>query len=402
MAGKNVGLKTALEFVVVSFLFLLKVSQKQAQSVAGLRHCSVVTSGCVHTLAKQPLEPTDDTAMGVCRPSTRRKYFLLLLLLSAVYLLYLLFPCPQRSSYVMVPRDKVHFMYDGDNRAIPYDENMEVIFIGGMPRSGTTLMRVMLDAHPLVRCGEETRVIPRILGLRTQWERTPMEKKRLEAAGLSSEVLDSAVRAFIMEIIAKHGEAAPRLCNKDPFTLKSAIYLSQQFPQAKFILMVRDGRAVVHSIITRKVTISGFDLGNYRLCLQKWNQAMEYMYTQCLRVGPARCMPVYYEQLALHPRDWMGKILHFLSLPWNESVMHHQDFIGEKGGISLSRCVGLVLSSVCEGIDLEPHRPSHFDFDHMPTLPQPKPNQPKEDQIYSAPKDESTNAEDESIIDNLS
>lgn len=289
--------------------------------------------------------------MGVCRPSTRRKYFLLLLLLSAVYLLYLLFPCPQRSSYVMVPRDKVHFMYDGDNRAIPYDENMEVIFIGGMPRSGTTLMRVMLDAHPLVRCGEETRVIPRILGLRTQWERTPMEKKRLEAAGLSSEVLDSAVRAFIMEIIAKHGEAAPRLCNKDPFTLKSAIYLSQQFPQAKFILMVRDGRAVVHSIITRKVTISGFDLGNYRLCLQKWNQAMEYMYTQCLRVGPARCMPVYYEQLALHPRDWMGKILHFLSLPWNESVMHHQDFIGEKGGISLSRCVGLVLSSVCEGVE---------------------------------------------------
>ncbi len=46
---------------------------------------------------------------------------------------------------------------------------MPLIFIGGMPRSGTTLMRTMLDAHPQVRCGQETRVIPRILGLRAAW-----------------------------------------------------------------------------------------------------------------------------------------------------------------------------------------------------------------------------------------
>ena len=32
-----------------------------------------------------------------------------------------------------------------------------------MPRSGTTLMRAILDVHPDVRCGEETRVIPRVL-----------------------------------------------------------------------------------------------------------------------------------------------------------------------------------------------------------------------------------------------
>lgn len=38
-----------------------------------------------------------------------------------------------------------------------------LIFIGGHPRSGTTLLRAMLDSHPDVRCGEETRIIPRIL-----------------------------------------------------------------------------------------------------------------------------------------------------------------------------------------------------------------------------------------------
>jgi len=56
-------------------------------------------------------------------------------------------------------------------------------------------------------------------------------------------------------VIAKHGEPAPRLCNKDPFALKSMVELSKMFPNAKFLLMVRDGRAVVHSIMSRKVLI---------------------------------------------------------------------------------------------------------------------------------------------------
>lgn len=135
-----------------------------------------------------------------------------------------------------------------------YHRNSPLIFIGGMPRSGTTLLRVLLDAHPDIRCGEETRVIPRLLGIRQQWMKAAFESRRLREAGITPEVLDSAVSAFILEIIAKHGTSAPRLCNKDPFTLRSAVYLKHLFPNARFIFMIRDGRAVVHSIITRKVS----------------------------------------------------------------------------------------------------------------------------------------------------
>ncbi|XP_041348960.1 protein-tyrosine sulfotransferase 1-like [Gigantopelta aegis] len=279
------------------------------------------------------------TILTMCMRSAMRKkfYFTVFLCFMVMSFVYFLLPCNNTSHVFMVPRDPVKYIYDDQNQAIPYDANMDIVFIGGMPRSGTTLMRAMIDAHPDVRCGEETRVIPRILGMRTQWEKSSTEKKRLLEAGVTGDVIDSAVRSFILEIIAKHGEAAPRLCNKDPFSLKSAIYLSRLFPNAKFLLLVRDGRAVVHSIITRKVTISGFDIKSYRKCLQKWNTAVESMYGQCLRVGQYRCMPVYYEQLVLHPELWMRRILQFLNLPWNQSVLHHEEFIGKKGGISLSR-----------------------------------------------------------------
>lgn len=81
-----------------------------------------------------------------------------------------------------------------------FPEDTPLIFIGGFPRSGTTLMRAMLDAHNAVRCGEETRVIPRLLAMRATWSRSVKERIRLDEAGVTDQVLDSAVRAFLLEV----------------------------------------------------------------------------------------------------------------------------------------------------------------------------------------------------------
>lgn len=178
-------------------------------------------------------------------------------------------------------------------------------------------------------------MIPRVLQLRFHWLKSEKESVRLEQAGISKAVLDSAMAAFSLEIIAKHGEPAARLCNKDPLTIKMGTYIVELFPNAKFVFMVRDGRATVHSIISRKVTITGFDLTNYRQCMKKWNSAVEAMNNQCRELGPGKCLRVPYEQLILHPKAWMEKVLRFLDIPWNESVLHHQDFINN--GISLSK-----------------------------------------------------------------
>lgn len=82
-----------------------------------------------------------------------------------------------------------HVVVDAERqRTFSYDRMEPMIFIGGMPRSGTTLARVLLDAHPDIRCGEETRVLPRLLQMRGQWVKSQKEKMRLEEAGVTMEV----------------------------------------------------------------------------------------------------------------------------------------------------------------------------------------------------------------------
>jgi hypothetical protein len=124
------------------------------------------------------------------------------------------------------------------NDIFPYNRNIPLIFVGGVPRSGTTLMRAMLDAHPSIRCGEETRIIPRLIYMRNQWSNSKKEMERLKNAGMSDDIIDSAVGAFILEVIVKHGKPAENLCNKDPLVLRYSSYMKKVFPKAKFLLMV--------------------------------------------------------------------------------------------------------------------------------------------------------------------
>lgn len=209
------------------------------------------------------------------------------------------------------------------------------IFIGGVPSSGTTLVRVVLDAHPDIRCGEETRLVPRILQMRERWRKAGREHKRLIAAGLNDTVINIIVRNFISNIIELHGPPAKYLCNKDPLALAQMQDLHKMFPKAKFLLVIRDGRAVANSIVSRNLTISGVDHKSYLSAALFWNKAIERMWMNCERLGPRFCLKVYFEKLVTNPKAEMTKVLKFLHIRWHDNVLHHEEFIGH--GVSLSK-----------------------------------------------------------------
>ncbi len=96
-------------------------------------------------------------------------------------------------------------------------------------------MRAILDAHPDVRCGQETRVIPRIIQFYQGWLGNEREAMRLDEAGLSKSVLETAVANFCLEVIVNHGYEASRYCNKDPLLLKNGLLLNELFPNLRKI-----------------------------------------------------------------------------------------------------------------------------------------------------------------------
>ncbi|CEF68217.1 Sulfotransferase domain and P-loop containing nucleoside triphosphate hydrolase domain-containing protein [Strongyloides ratti] len=190
-------------------------------------------------------------------------------------------------------------------------------------------MRALLDSHSKIRCGGETRVIPHILSILTFWERKS-SKRMLDEAGVSRVVLNDAIGAFISEVIIKHGDKADIYCNKDPFNMKYGSRLKEIFPKGKFILLIRDGRASVHSIMSRKVPVESFSLYNQTKSLEAWNAMIDKMVLECTYLGKHSCLMVHYERLVLFPREELMRIVKFLDISWEENLLHHEELIGSE------------------------------------------------------------------------
>ncbi|VDP96743.1 unnamed protein product [Echinostoma caproni] len=109
------------------------------------------------------------------------------------------------------------------------------------------MMRIKLDAHPMIRCGAEPMITLEVLHL---WRRyTDHVSNRTIQAGIYPHAINNATRAYILETIQRMGPDARVLCHKQPATFDYLAILGQLFPTAKFIHVFRDGRGAVASSI---------------------------------------------------------------------------------------------------------------------------------------------------------
>lgn len=204
------------------------------------------------------------------------------------------------------------------------------IFIVGCPRSGTTLFRTMLHAHPRIAVPPETRFVMPAYNRRHGFGNldSPPNRARLakwivdradtrfRVLGVDAEevrqaivdgppTLGSALGIVFRAYSLRHGKE--RWGDKRPAYYSFIEELDALFPDAQFIHVVRDGRACVASL---KRT-PWFDHEPIP-CMATWMMAIDCSRESGAKLGPDRFIEVRYEDLVTGPEKQMRRVCDFL------------------------------------------------------------------------------------------
>jgi hypothetical protein len=186
-------------------------------------------------------------------------------------------------------------------------------FIIGCARSGTTLLRMMLDSHPHISAGAETKFLPDMDRMVKRWNVA-------EKFGFSQDDVVRRMRDFYGSIQADYmrSRGKVRWVEKSPVYTLHLDLIEQMYPDAQYIHLVRDARDVVASTKDRWGWRAA--LGT---ALRKWRLYVITARAFGAKVGPERYHELRYEDLVAEPEAKMRAVLEFLGEPWDLAVLEY-------------------------------------------------------------------------------
>jgi len=200
-----------------------------------------------------------------------------------------------------------------------------LIFVGGSARSGTTLIQNMLDSHPVILGGPEFLHLPEIIKLRNSMQRN-VEKGWIDQI-CSNENVDARFRTLILDFLVPFAEKhnAELLSEKTPENVLVFPELATLLPEAKFIFVVRDPRAIVASMfqVGKRAKAKGARLPDFT---QNTDAAIKYIKTGLDRGFRAnqqasdRFLIIRYEEVVLNPVAETQRMCKFLNIEWDEAM----------------------------------------------------------------------------------
>jgi hypothetical protein len=221
------------------------------------------------------------------------------------------------------------------------------IFIGGQRRSGTSLMRVLLNRHPNIACGPESKFVqdPRFREWHERLAAEWCEPVRQGEGG--AEAIDRAMAALVNRLFTTYRErqGKGRWAEKTPTNIQRIDYLFRLFPDAQFVHVIRDPRDSFCSIRERM----GRDKPEWAKFTPK-RTARDWVNTieagERRRSETARYIEVRYEDLVVDPENALRRVLEFLGESWDECVLDPRSDNQEARTDRQVRAEAIVPSSV--------------------------------------------------------
>ena len=132
-----------------------------------------------------------------------------------------------------------------------WTRHVDLIFLVGCPRSGTTWLQAMLAAHPAIYTGPETHFFETFSQAEFAIQHTQARGVGLKAYFTPDNFQELIANLFWHTISAlPEPSAHPQyFLEKTPQHCLVAPFILNIFPNARFIHLIRDGRAVVASLL---------------------------------------------------------------------------------------------------------------------------------------------------------
>ena len=230
------------------------------------------------------------------------------------------------------------------------------VFIVGCPRSGTTLLQRMVDAHPQIAITKESQWFDK--RWITEWFE---ERKGLTAEGtVTSELISRMLEhpkftrlkisreqfvtlapkgqrvefaSFVTSIFDLYGKAKGKALvgNKTPAYVRKLDLLNTLWPKARFVHLIRDGRDVCLSVvkwskgpIMKKSFVTAKDDGVSTIGLW-WESHIRLGREAGNRFGPELYYEMRYEALITRPEEECSGLCAFLGLPYDDAMLRFHE-----------------------------------------------------------------------------
>ncbi|MBX3180431.1 MAG: sulfotransferase [Candidatus Hydrogenedentes bacterium] len=206
---------------------------------------------------------------------------------------------------------------------------VSLLFVIGSPRSGTTLLERMLDAHPAVQGGPEPHLLTPLahLGVWNQVDKAPYdhvlaaESQKLFVSKLPNGEEDywKACRAYCNVLYGQYmAGSAARLClDKTPAYALILPFVAKVFPDANYVVLTRHPAAIFASYAN---SFFGGDYAAaqaYNPILNRYAPALAAF----LRQDAVPFIHVRYEDLVADPASGFRAICDHLGIPFEESAI---------------------------------------------------------------------------------
>lgn len=217
-----------------------------------------------------------------------------------------------------------------------------VFFVVGHHRGGTTLLQAMLASHPRLTLPPETGFFQQVWTRRSRFEplTDPSRKAQLWAylrspecsvsdleldwktlEDLSSKQVTDCAEVFVL-LLAEYARlrGKPRAGEKSPGHIHEIPLLAKLYPQAKFVCVLRDPRAVV-----RSEWETSWGSRSWGRIVARWNRVVDRH--QQLLADPAispRYLAIRYEDLVLSPTDCLQRVCAHLGEDFAPEMLQFQ------------------------------------------------------------------------------